>query len=152
MLHQVTRHLEGLHTGAVLKLINVMDVIGLAHRVLDNGEWPRLCEQYPHVINTLCCLHLLTPLPIPLQEAIAQLPLNKPSGIGQIMGSLTSILMGNKPLSKRLKQLLLPSDWWLFVYYNVHPDASLMWIKLIRHPLRVTSWLARRIYSKMMGG
>lgn len=152
MLHQVTRHLEGLHSGAVLKLINVMDVIGLSQRVLENGDWPRLCQQHPHVINTLCCLHLLTPLPMPLQHAIANLPLNEPSGIGQIMGSLTSILMDKKSLSRRLQQLLLPSDWWLFVYYNVHPDASLVWIKLVRHPLRVANWLARRLYSKLLGG
>jgi hypothetical protein len=87
-----------------------------------------------------------------LQQAITDLPLNKPSGVGQIMGSLTSILMDEKTLSQRLKQLLLPSDWWLFVYYNVHPDGSLLWIKLVRHPLRVSAWLTRRVYSKLMGG
>lgn len=152
MLHQVTRHLEGLHSGGVLKLINVMDVIGLSQKALENGHWSRLTEHYPHVINTLCCLHLLTPLPMALQQAIADLPLSKPSGVGQIMGSLTSILMDEKTLSQRLKQLLLPSDWWLFVYYNVHPDGSLLWIKLVRHPLRVSAWLTRRVYSKLMGG
>jgi hypothetical protein len=157
MLHQVTRHLEGLHSGAVLKLINVMDVIGLAQKVLENGGWTRLCKQFPHVINTLCCLHLLTPLPKSLQHAIAELsavdlPKLKPSGVGQIMGSLSSILIGKKPLSVRLKQLLLPSDWWLLVYYNVHPDASLLWVKSVRHPIRVGMWLARRIYSKLVGG
>ena len=157
MLHQVTRHLEGLHPGAVLKLINVMDVIGLAQKVLENGDWPRLCQQHPHVINTLCCLHLLTPLPEILQLAIADLsatdlPIKRPLGVGQIMGSLTSILIGKKTASQRLKQLLLPSDWWLLVYYNVHPDASLLWVKLVRHPLRVVTWLARRVYSKLVGG
>lgn len=152
MLHQVTRHLEGLHPGAVLKLINVMDVVGLAEKILESGDWSRLCTQYPHVINTLCCLHLLTPLPMNLQHAIAQLPVSKPSGVGQIMGSLTSILMNKKPMQQRLNQLFLPSDWWLYVYYNVHPDASLLWIKLIRHPLRVAKWLARRVISKILGG
>ena len=152
MLHQVTRHLEGLHSGGVLKLINVMDVVGLSLKVLENGHWSRLSQQYPHVINTLCCLHLLTPLPMPLQQAIVNLPINKPSGIGQIMGSLTSILMDKKTPLQRVKQLLLPSDWWLFVYYNVHPDGSLLWIKLVRHPLRISVWLMRRVYSKLMGG
>jgi len=57
MLHQVTKHLEGLHSGAVLKLINVMDVVGLAEHVSATGQWARVEKQYPHVINTLRCLH-----------------------------------------------------------------------------------------------
>jgi len=69
MLHQVCRHLEGLHPGGVLKLINVMDVIGLAEIVLQKGDWSRLESAYPHVINSLSCLHLLTPLPQTLQSS-----------------------------------------------------------------------------------
>jgi len=152
MLHQVTKHLEGLHTGAVLKLINVMDVIGLAEHVRVSGQWPRLEQQYPHVINTLRCLHLLTPLPEDLQQQVGQLPTRVPTGVGQIMGSLRSALLNNKGLSQKLKPLLLPSDWWMHLYYNVSPNKSLLWIKLVRHPLRVSNWLLRRVYSGMLGG
>ncbi len=152
MLHQVTKHLEGLHSGAVLKLINVMDVIGLAAHILQTGQWQRLENEYPHVINSLQCLHLLTPLPDDLQQAVAPLPNNTPDGVGQIMGSLRSALLGTVGLQQKLKPLLSPSDWCLHLYYNVSPDKSLWWVKLVRHPLRVSNWLLRRIYSGLLGG
>ncbi|MFT6408070.1 MAG: hypothetical protein ACJAQ6_001486 [Arenicella sp.] len=152
MLHQVTKHLEGLHSGAVLKLINVMDVIGLAEHVATSGQWARLEQEYPHVINSLRCLHLLTPLPDLLQQKVGQLPSCMPSGVGQIMGSLRSALFGNKSLIEKFKPLLLPSDWWMHLYYNVNPNKSLLWTKLVRHPLRVSNWLLRRVYSGLLGG
>jgi len=152
MLHQVTRHLEGLHSGAVLKLINVMDVIGLASHIEQSGQWSRLEKEYPHVINTLKCLHLLTPLPENLQNAAEPLS-NKPvQGVGEIMVSLRSALFSNTNVKKKLNLLLSPSDWWLYLYYNVDPKKSLWWIKAIRHPLRVSNWLLRRIYSGLVGG
>ncbi len=152
MLHQVTKHLEGLHSGAVLKLINVMDVIGLADHVLKTGQWPRLAQKYPHVINTLKCLHLLTPLPEALEQQVGKLPSRAPSSVGQIMGSLRSALSSKNSFRNKLKALLLPSDWWLYLYYNVDPSASLLWIKMVRHPLRVSNWLIRRAYSGLLGG
>jgi hypothetical protein len=152
MLHQVSKHLEGLHSGAVLKLINVMDVIGLAEHVAATGQWARLEADYPHVINTLRCLHLLTPLPDELQQQVGDLPVHAPSGVGQIMGSLRTALLENKSLIEKMKPLLLPSDWWMHLYYNVSPTKSLLWIKLVRHPLRVSNWLLRRVYSGLLGG
>lgn len=152
MLHQVSKHLEGLHSGAVLKLINVMDVVGLAEHVLQRGEWAQLARQYPHVLNTLRCLHLLTPLPESLQQQLAPLPTKRPKKVGQIMGSMRNALLGKKPLKQRLALLLDPSDWWLHLYYNVNPDKSLWWIKSVRHPLRVANWLIRRMYSRLLGG
>ena len=61
--HQVSKHLEGLHTGALLKLINVMDVVGLAQHIVANGQLDELAKEYPHVMNTLRCLHAYIPLP-----------------------------------------------------------------------------------------
>lgn len=152
MLHQVSRHLEGLHPAALQKLINVMDVILLAEKILESGQWPKLEREFPHVINTLCCLHLLTPLPASLQAKIGNLPKNRPQGVGVIMGSLRSGLLKQKGLRAKLKPLLSPSDWWLYLYYNTHPDKSLLWIKLVRHPLRLCNWLSRRLYSRILGG
>lgn len=152
MLHQVSRHLEGLHPAALQKLINVMDVIMLADKILQSGQWSRLELEFPHVINTLRCLHLLTPLPQSLQAKVADLPKTRPQGIGVIMGSLRSGLLEQEGLFAKLKPLLLPSDWWLYLYYNTHPDKSLMWIKCVRHPLRLCNWLSRRLYSRILGG
>jgi len=154
MLNQVCRHMEGLHTGAVLKLVNVMDVVGLAERVRQRPDnWQRLKKEYPHVLTSLRCLHLYTPLSEDLQQAVGNMPNNTIAGVGEIMVSMrSSILSRNKPWKQRLKLLLRPSDWWLHLYYNVDPQKSLLWVKFIRHPLRVSSWLWRRLYSRILGG
>lgn len=152
MLHQVARHLEGLHPSATLKLINVMDVVGLAQRVLLAGQFERLQRDYPHVLNTLRCLHLLTPLPVELQAVLAPMPVKPVSGVGEIMGSLRNALNVKRPFSERLRLLFRPSDWWLHLYYGVDPDKSLLWVKWFRHPLRVGNWLSRRIFSALLGG
>lgn len=153
MLHQVCRHLEGLHSGGVLKLINVMDVIGLAALVLEQGDWQHIEKRYPHVINSLYCLHLLTPLTPELQHQLKPVELDsKVSGVGQIMVSLSSALTVKRPLSERVQLLFMPSDWWLHLHYNVHPRRSLFWIKCVKHPMKVGGWLFRRLYSGLLGG
>jgi hypothetical protein len=152
MLHQVCRHLEGLHPGAALKLINVMDVIGLAMRVLELGKWLELERSYPHVLNSLRCLHLLTPLPVSLEKRLAPLSKKSISGTGEIMGSLRNALVHEQPFVERVRLLFRPSDWWLHLYYNVDPDKSLFLVKWFKHPLRVMNWLSRRLYSRLLGG
>jgi len=152
MLHQVCRHLEGLHSGAVLKLINVVDVVVLAQHVLEAGKWNELESTYPHVTNSLRCLHLLTPLPDSLQQALAPLSSRPVADVGEIMGSLRNALITSRPMRDRLQLLFRPSDWWLYLYYNVDPTKSLFLIKWFKHPLRVATWLGRRAYSGLLGG
>ena len=151
MLHQVCRHLECHHPGDYQKLINVMDVIILAEHVNTAGQWPQLQRNFPHVLNTLRCLHLLVPLPRFLQECVGDMPGTRPQGIGIIMKSLSG-LMRQKNNAHKFKSIFSPSDWWLHMYYNTHPDKSLMWVKCVRHPLRICNWLARRLYSRLLGG
>ncbi len=157
MLHQVCRHLEGLHAGGVLKLINVMDVIGLALLVLQQGKWRVLESKHPHVLVSLSYLHLLTPLPSELVEVLQGEGTNKPAvkpltGVGRIMVSLSSALTGKRSIIERFQLLFSPSDWWLRLHYNVRMQRSLFWVKWFRHPLKVSSWLVKRFYSGLMGG
>lgn len=59
MLHQVVRHLAGLHPGAVLKLINVLDVVQYAEKYHQEIDWVRISKDYSHVLNALKCLHFI---------------------------------------------------------------------------------------------
>ncbi len=153
--HQVSKHLEGLHSGAVLKLINVMDVIGLAQYLVAqerSGGLKELGDRYPHVLNTLRCLHAYTPLPVALQEQVGDLPSRPINGVGEIMVSLRTALMGRYSVVQRLRLMFRPSDWWLYLYYNANPNRSLLWVKWVKHPLRIANWLSRRVYSRLLGG
>lgn len=152
MLHQVTLHLEGLHPGSALKLINVMDVVGLAQHVLETGQWQALKSQHPHVINALRCLHLWTPLPSELQAVLAPMPTRVPADVGVIMQPLGQILGSQNAWTAKLRALFSPSDWWLHLHYHVDPTRSLRTVKWLRHPAAVLQSLARRVLSAIRGG
>ena len=152
MLHQVSRHLEGLHPGAVLKLINVLDVVRYAEQFIDDINWNEIKSDYSHVINTLQCLHLITPLSDNLQAKIGGVIDVQPNGVGEIMQPLTSIFNKTNSTPQKLRLLLKPSDWWLHLYYNVSLNNSLSATKYCRHPIRVMAWLWKRFYSMIMGG
>jgi len=152
MLHQVCRHLEGQHPGAVLKLINVMDVVGLALEINLCGRWSELVQRYPHVICSLKCIHLLTPLP---DELLAQIDMPKSvsvKNVGEIMPALSSIMQRNESWFMPMKMLFLPSDWWLHLHYNVHPEEPLFFTKLVRHPISLFKAMIERAISALLGG
>jgi len=152
MLHQLCRHLEGVHPGSVLKLINVMDVVGYAEMYIEQIDWSVVQRDYSHIINTLKCLHLITPLSEALQNRIGGVSAASPNGVGRIMAPLTTIFSSRYNVKQRYQMLFLPSDWWLHLYYNVDPVKSLWPIKLIRHPLTISWWLLQRLYSRLLGG
>jgi hypothetical protein len=161
MLHQVCRHLQALHPGAVLKLINVMDVVLYCEQYGDDIDWPSLTKNYSHVINTLKCLHLIMPLSEKLQQRIAWRKkteltdgkiMGRISGVGDTMVSPKNIMRSRNSRSVQLKLLFSPSDWWLHLYYNVDPSNSLFIVKTIRHPATILAWLAQRLYSRLLGG
>ena len=152
MLHQVSRHMEGMHPGAVLKLINVMDVVVYCEHFIDELDWHSLHKDYYHVINSLRVLHLISPLSQALQAKVGGVVDMQLNGIGEIMNSMTYALNKRHTLREKFKLLFLPSDWWLHLYYNVPPEKSLLTTKLCRHPLRIASWLWQRVYSRILGG
>jgi len=154
MLHQVSKHLEGLHPGAVLKLINVMDVVLYAEQYIDEVNWDELKSQSPHVLNTLKCLHMIYPLSVQLQLKISDTPLDHKelAGVGMIMLPLTHIITKRNTVLKQLNLLFRPSDWWLHLYYNVDPNKSLWLVKCLRHPLTIAGWISKRLFSRALGG
>ncbi len=152
MLHQVSRHLEGLHPGAVLKLINVLDVVAYSEYFIDEIDWQEINIKYKHVINTLQCLHLISPLSDALQNKIGGVVPSQVNGVGEIMLPLSAIFNKRNTLKKKLTLLFKPSDWWLHLYYNTNLNQPLWPIKVWRHPMRVMTWLWQRFYSRIMGG
>jgi len=152
MLHQVSRHLEGLHPGAVLKLINVMDVVLYSEKFIDEIDWQLLSRKFPHVLNTLKCLHMIMPLSNRLQTIIGGVSKVQMTSAGTIMQPLTHIITPKNSVSKQLRLLFKPSDWWLHLYYNVDPAKSLWMVRWLRHPLTLMSWIGKRLFSRVMGG
>ena len=151
MLHQLCRHLQGLHPGDRTKLINVLDIVAYTERFEQQIDWLRLQSEYSHVLNTLKCLHLITPLSEVLQSRIPGVSDVSLSGVGQPMASVRRILTSNKSWREKLNSMLCPSQWWLHLYYNVDPAKTLFWVKTFRHPLRLITWVLRRAYAGVFG-
>ena len=152
MLHQVCLHLAGLHPGAVLKLINVLDVVLYAEKYIGEIDWARVARDYPHVVNTLRCLHYIVPLSASLQSKVGGVPQAALEGVGETMQPFVMISNSKQPLLQKLSALLAPPEWWMYLYYNVDPDKSLLITKLVRHPLNVIFWVGKRLYSGLLGG
>jgi hypothetical protein len=154
MLHQVCKHLAGLHPGAILKLINVMDVVLYAEQYIDEINWPELHSKYSHVLNTLKCCHMIYPLSDQLQTKIGRTAFaqNELAGVGMIMLPLTHIINKRNSIAKQLELLFAPSDWWLHLYYNIDPNKSLLLVKWVRHPITIGHWLSKRLFSRLLGG
>lgn len=152
MLYQVARHLAGLHPGAVLKVINILDVVLYAEKYQEELDWARLANEYPHVLNTLRCLHYVVPLSKALQQRIGGVDEQAPAGVGETMWPLTKIAAADVSLRQKWHHLMSPPDWWCHLYYNVDPRQTLRWVKLIRHPLTVARWLGVRAWSALLGG
>lgn len=152
MLHQLCRHLAGFHPGGNMKLVNVLDVVGFAERNHADLDWSAIRQQYPHVLTTLRCVHAITPLSDALTETVGGKVGYDGDHLGVIMHPLSWIFSSRHSWRQRGRLLFNPSDWWLHMYYSIDPDKSLLWIKCVKHPLKIGSWLLNRLLSRLLGG
>jgi hypothetical protein len=130
-----------------IKLGAVADLYGYAARYVDEIDWKTLVAEQDIIINTLRCLHYLTPLPNILAEKTGTPSATPPSGIGEGFPPLTTTLNRRVPLSSKLKDIFRCADWWSHIYYQVPPERSLFVVRYFRHPARVGFWFYRRILA-----
>ena len=131
----------------LIRLIGVLDLLGYARTFHDRIDWERLKRAFPFVINALGCLHYVDPLPDELSAFVPRPSAEScpgPSGVGQTMRPLRSILTRGRPPRAVLNELFHPPDWWMHAYYNVPVNASLNHVRLLRHPWRLARWLGLR--------
>ena len=152
MLHHLCRHLASRHPGSTLKLINVIDVIRYSEAFISEIDWDVIKHRYPHVLNTLRCLHVLIPLPATVVKVLGGVSGETISGAGEIAMSLRDITVSSVPVRTKLKLMFCPSDWWLHLFYGVAPEKSLFWAKYVNHPSAIIFMVIRRAWSRLLGG
>lgn len=127
-----------------IKLGSVVDMLRYAAFYADEINWPQLESTHPTINNALRCIHALIPLPVNLHVLLAPLPEPawQPTGLGSGFVPLSQIsrLAG---LAK-IKALLLPSEWWMHIFYCIPPGKSLLFTQLFMHPYTISKWLYRR--------
>lgn len=132
-----------------IKLGAISDIYGYSMKYFEEIDWNNISSNHKIIVNTLRCLHFLTPLPDKLSEEIGKPVCSSPDGVGKGFPPLSTILNKNSALSTKFKKLLFCSEWWLHIFYLVPPEKSLFLVKTIRHPVRVCFWIARRAFANL---
>ena len=131
-----------------IKLGAVADIYSYTRKFFHEIDWQWIKQNQPFSINTLRCLHYLTPLPEILAAEIIAPTAPAPKNVGEGFPTLSSTMNSNRSFKDKLRRLFFCSDWWRHIYYVTPPENSLIWVKITRHPLTILRWFARRFVAK----
>ena len=131
-----------------IRLIGVVDMIRYATVYLDDIDWARIKSDYPFVLNAFRCLHLLVSMPKEL-HVLAPPPTKPMADVGKGMVPLQYTMRTTKGINTKLKQLLWPPQWWAHVFYNVPPEKSLIFVRMVKHPALVMNWLLNKSWHEL---
>ena len=143
MLHHLWRH--NFEPAATTRMISITDLVEYALKFHAAIDWRLLGRRCPGAINALALVHYLTPLPPGLDRLRPPANTPPPDGIGRGLRPISHIFKRHRPVFEILRELLRPPPWWLHAHYGIPPERSLRWCRRVTHPLRVASWLRRRL-------
>lgn len=131
-----------------IKIGSMIDMVHYAGTFSSEIDWPTLRSTHPRIENTLRCIDALIPLPENLKQQLGIKGTTSwnPSGLGQGFIPLTQI-SALKSKKDKLRELLLPSQWWTHIFYGIAPDRSLHFTRTIRHPYVLMKWIFRRYWA-----
>ena len=132
-----------------IKLGAVADIYSYVMRFGEDIDWHSLRSNAPFVCNTLRCLHFLSPMPEVAVRELGAPAAPAPAGVGHGFTPMSRVMASNQSRLKKLWTLLDCPDWWRHIHYQVPPEKSLAWVKLVRHPLTVSGWVGRRYLAKV---
>ena len=126
------------------RLMHVADIVSLVEKYFETLNWQHIRKETPTLLNSISRFHYLTPWPESLSMALALDIRNQPWGIGLPFSGwpLQKLKTVKTPrIPVLLKNTLLPSQWWLQVYYG-HLQGLAYWkTRCIDHPRTVWRWI-----------
>jgi hypothetical protein len=159
MLGHLSLHLGDIYHEPLLsgktRLIWVADIVGFASRFSESIDWEEIASRYPYVLATLALLHYLTPLPETLVKR-AGLKIVPPPGepgrgyAGWPAATLSRQKRGDLP--RWLRETFFPPEWSIRLYYGIGAERSLVYHRLVRHPLHIMANLGRLMIRRVRGG
>jgi hypothetical protein len=123
MVWYLCQHLiESTNVFSCVGLIWVADVVNFAEQFATQINWKRVQEKYPLVLSTLSLLHWLTPLSRDLLTR-ASIPIGRaPRGTWDDFRKsprTSPEAQMQRGYARALRAALLPSAWWLRLYFGV---------------------------------
>lgn len=131
-----------------VRLIGVTDILRYASHFFDVIDWDEIRRRHSFVLNALRCLHPLVQVPSELHR-LAPPPMKKMTGVGKGMMPLQHTMRSRSGLAVKMKQLLCPPQWWTHVFYNVSPESSLLFTRLVRHPMLLMNWSIKKNWYRL---
>ena len=132
-----------------IKLGAIADIYGYATKYHAEINWNDVRSNHPRVINTLRCLHFLSPLPDSLNKIVTPPRIPPPDGVGFCFPPLSTIFIKSRSATDKFQKIFNCSSWWLHIFYVVKPEKNIFITRYIRHPSKIISWLTRRILAKI---
>ncbi|MBM9537997.1 nucleotidyltransferase family protein [Desulfobulbus alkaliphilus] len=145
MLFHVALHgLQAPLTYEPFRFIHVADVVSLVENHLEEIDWQVVQTLFPAGINLLTCLHWLTPWSESVFMKLGLEPGRRPWGVGQPYSGWPLHRFRNvrfRQVPEFARNTLLPSLWWLRLYYGRGPGRPSMRARWIDHPRLLLQWL-----------
>lgn len=144
LLHVSLHGLQAPLTYEPFRFIHVADVMSLVENHLDDIDWQTVQTLFPTGKNLLTCLHWLTPWSENVIEKLGLQPGRCPWGTGQPYSGWPLHRFRDVrflELPKLARNTLLPSLWWLRMYYGRGPGRPSLRARWIDHPRLLLQWL-----------
>jgi hypothetical protein len=143
LLHVALHGLQAPLTYEPFRFIHVADVVSLVENHFDDLDWQAVQTLFPAGKNLLTCLHWLTPWPESVIAKLALNPEHRPWGVGLPYSGwplrrFRDVRLHEVP--ELARDTLLPSLWWLRLYYGSGPGRPSLRARWIDHPRLLLQW------------
>lgn len=130
-----------------MRFIHLADLAGIAERFCVPIDWPALRRQMPDVWHAFHAIHAFTPLAVPVCKALGLDPERAPrmDRVGLDYHGWPRMRSGVASAPRRIRDTLLPPEWWARLVYGVGPGRAYPWL-VLRHAVTFARQGVRRLY------
>lgn len=130
-----------------VRLMRIVDIVGLAEKYVGQIDWSFVRSVYPEVLEMLSLLHFVSPLSAELRQAAGIEIGPKPAGAERPLQDWPPVPRAQwNRMRKRdiLVQTFFPSEFSLRMYYGMGSSRSIFWHRWLRHPWQIVRWTVQR--------
>ncbi len=125
------------------RLMHVADIVSLAEKYLADLNWFQIQRETPTLVNSISCFHYLTPWSEAVSIQLGYDLRKQPWGVGHpFSGWPLRKIKHEKSCNfpALFKETMIPSQWWLQVYYGYLQGLGYWKARCIDHPRTIWRW------------
>ncbi len=126
------------------RLMHVADIVSFVEKFRSELNWSYICREMPVLVNSISRFHFLTPWPEDVRLALGFDTGRQPWGVGSPFNGwplrkVKSEKISNIPVL--IKETLVPSQWWVQVYYGHLSGLGYWKVRWFYHPRSIWRWI-----------